>query len=77
MIDFRDIRSYSDMERFLAAFARLEESQRDMIVVEMVGLIEQHRASESRSDLFKDQGIKKVATSRKSASKRAYRPRHA
>lgn len=72
MINFRDVRSYSDLERFLAAFQRLDSAGQDLILTEMVGLISAYRQNESQSDLFKDQGLeKKEPTSRKRRPRRS------
>ncbi len=52
MYDFRDVKSYSDMSRFLAHFDTLDQGDKDEILREMVGLIASYKATESQTDLF-------------------------
>lgn len=76
MINWRDVRSYSDLERFLWAFSEQNEEQQEEILSEMTFAIAFYRENEDQRDLFKDQGVKASTSREKPLRKsRGRRPR--
>lgn len=70
MLDFKRVRSVTELNNFLWEFYKLDQDAKDEILTQMVLLLAQYKASQSQTELFGPQQAEKSPPKRARARRK-------